>query len=67
MKAKAATMEHLPGSFLISFLIGVLIKFPSLVLLRIACLQSLCRMITSATSLKKKKGHCITMVYMSFL
>ena len=39
---KAATLEHLPGSFLMSFLIGVLIKFPSLVLLRIASLQSLC-------------------------
>ena len=31
-----------PGSFLISFLIGVFIVLPSLVLLRIACFQSSC-------------------------
>lgn len=50
-KTTTWTPNHSPGNFLISFLIGVLIVVPSLVLLRMACFQSLCWIITSATSL----------------
>lgn len=50
-KTTTWTPNHSPGNFFISFLIGVLIVVPSLVLLRMACFQSLCWIITSATSL----------------